>query len=88
MFSTFCYVVLYYNIDSLFQTIYLPYINQIETQQSISTHSGLHFLLNSTSYFMMGLYTYNLIQRFFFYKREEKYSTALIFVYMNYVLHP
>ena len=87
MFSTFCYVVLYYNIDRLFQTLYLPYINPTESQQLISTHAGLHFLLKSTSYFMMGLYTYNLIQRLLLYRREEKYSTALIFVYMNYILN-
>jgi len=47
MISIFCYVVLYYNIDKIFQTLYLPYLlsnNYIEnSNETISTKPELFF---------------------------------------------
>ena len=86
MFSTFCYVVFYYNIDNFIKNLYLYYINPIETQEVISNQQGLFFLLNATSCFMLALYSYTLVQRLFIPQRPDKHSTALIFVYLKHIL--
>jgi hypothetical protein len=52
-----CFVIMYYNIDKLLQTLYLPYVIPTNNYELITNFEGLYFLLKTTSYFMLGLYT-------------------------------
>ena len=89
MISIFCYVVLYYNIDKIFQTLYLPYLlsnNYIEnSNETISTNPELFFFLNITSYFMLFLYAYTLSYRMLILHTNDKISLGLSFLYIKYI---
>ena len=73
MLSLLCFVVLYYNLDVIFQKLYLPYIinnniidnNIITNNDFIFNNKELYFLLNINSYFMLMLYSYTLTYRIF-----------------------
>lgn len=47
MISTLCYVVMYYNIDKLLQTLYLPYIIPNNNYEIISNNEGLYFFIEN-----------------------------------------
>jgi len=80
----FFYVVIYYNIDKLFQNIYLPIY---ETSLiSLSNEPNLYFLLTTTSWFMMILYLYTLIIRIFINKIYDKYCICLMSIYLKYII--
>lgn len=85
MISTLCYVVMYYNIDKLLQTLYIPYIapNNVDI---ISSHVELYFLLKITSYFMLALYSYTLSYRLFISQVGDKNSIVISFIYTKYLV--
>jgi class 3 adenylate cyclase len=85
MFSTLCYVFVYYNIDKLLQTLYIPYIIPNNNYEAVSNCEGLYFLLKMTSYFMLALYSYTLSYRLFISKRGDKNSIALTFIYTKHL---
>ena len=86
MITTLCYVILYYNIDKLLQTLYLPYIITNNNYDIISNYEGLYFLLKMTSYFMLALYSYTLSYRLLILKRGDKNSIALSFIYTKHLI--
>jgi len=89
MFSMFCYVIAYYNIASLFQYWYLPFalsfIPNNTKIEYLSSNVELYFLLKITSYFMLLLYGYDLINRILFYGQRDKNSIGLSFIYLKYI---
>ena len=85
MISTLCYVVMYYNIDKLLQTLYLPYIIPNNNYENIYNHEGLYFLLNITSYFMLILHSYTLFYRLFISNINDKNCVALSFIYTKHL---
>jgi len=85
MISALCYVVLYYNIDKLLQTVYIPYVIPNNNSEFIYTHKELYFLLKTTSYFMLVLYLYTLFYRLFILKISDKSSLLLSFVYTKHL---
>jgi len=94
MLSLLCFVVLYYNIDVLFQKIYLPFIiennniivNNIINIDTIYNNKELYFLLNMNSYFMLILYFYTLTYRIFISNSTDKNCIALTFIYMKHIV--
>jgi len=86
MIFTLCYVVMYYNIDKIFQTLYLPYIISNINNDIIYNHEGLYFLLKMTSYFMLGLYSYTFYYKLFISKSSDKNSIVLSFLYMKHLI--
>ena len=93
MFSTLCYVTLYYNIDAILINLYLPYINSINTDTDananfnpLHSYKELYFLLQSTSYFMLFLYAYLLVYRLTISKKYDSASLGLSFVYIKHLL--
>jgi hypothetical protein len=80
-----CFVIMYYNIDKLLQTLYLPYVKPTNNYELITNHEGLYFLLNMTSYFMLGLYTYIFSYRLFISKIADKNSIGLSFIYIKHL---
>lgn len=42
--------------------------------------------MKTTSYFMLALYSYTLSYKLFISKREDKYSVALSFIHIKYIL--
>jgi len=85
MISTLCYVVMYYNIDKLLQTLYLPYIIPNNNYEIISNNEGLYFLLKITSYFMLALHSYTLFYRLFVSTINDKNCVALSFIYTKHL---
>ena len=85
MISLLCYIVLYYNIDVIFKQIYLPYVNINNNYDVISNNEGLYFLLTTTSYFMLLLYSYTLTYRIFVSNINDRYSIGLMFVYLKHI---
>jgi hypothetical protein len=86
MFLTLSYVIIYYNIDKLLQTLYIPYIIPNNNYEIISNCKELYFLVKMTSYFMLALYSYTLTYKLFILKREDINSIALSFIYIKYLL--
>ena len=89
MISILWYVVLYYNIDKLFQYIYLPYITttyHVNNHDVISNYPELYSLLKITSYFMLLLYSYILFQRMIYFRIYNKFAIGLSFVYVKHLL--
>jgi len=86
MIFTLCYVVMYYNIDKIFQTLYLPYIISNINNDIIYNHEGLYFLLKMTSYFMLGLYSYTFYYKLFISKSSDKNYIVLSFLYMKHLI--
>ena len=91
MFSTLCYVTLYYNIDAILINLYLPYINSINANTNanfspLHSYKEFYFLLQSTSYFMLFLYTYLLVYRLIIAKRYDRACLGLSFVYVKHLL--
>jgi len=90
MISILCYVVLYYNINSIFQNIYLPYVSQFNATnnyETIDSYPELYFLLKNTSYFMLFIYGYDLITRKIYSPRYDKNSIGLMLVYIKHILN-
>ena len=85
MISALCYVVAYYNIDKIFQTIYLPYIIP-NNYDMLYNHKELYFLLEMTSYYMLLLYSYTLLFRLFISKTVNKYCILLSFIYTKHII--
>ena len=94
MLSLLCFVVLYYNLDVIFQKLYLPYIinnniidnNIITNNDFIFNNKELYFLLNINSYFMLMLYSYTLTYRIFISKINDKNCIALTFIYLKHII--
>lgn len=90
MFSLLCYTILYYNIDHILIRCYLPYANNIVTNDAngltISTDINLFLSLKLTSLFMLFLYTYQLSYTYIYSKYVNKISIGLTYVYMKYLL--
>lgn len=84
MISTLCYVIMYYNIDKILQTLYLPYVIPNNNDLLIN-HTELYFLLKITSYFMLALYSYILVNKLLFSKTNEKAGVALCFIYTKHL---
>ena len=85
MISTLCYVVMYYNIDKLLQTLYLPYIVSNNNYELVSNYKGLYFLLKITSYFMLLLYLYTLSYKLFIPNIGDKYAITMSFIYIKHL---
>ena len=85
MFSILCYVIMYYNIDKLLQTLYIPHIRNNNNYEVVSNCEELYFLLKMTSYFMLALYSYTLSYRLFILKRGDRNSIALFFIYTKHL---
>ena len=77
------FVIMYYNIDKLLQTLYLPYVIPTNNYEVISNHKELYFLLKMTSYFMLGLYAYIFIYRLFISKIVDINSIGLSYIYIR-----
>jgi class 3 adenylate cyclase len=77
---------MYYNIDKLLQTLYLPYVKSTNNYEVIANHEGFYFLLKMTSYFMLGLYTYIFSYRLFISKIADKNSIGLSFIYIKHLI--
>ena len=86
MISTLCYVIFYYNINEIIKQIYLPYVIPSNSLEAISSKSELYFLLSTTSYFMIFLYSYILCYRIFYLKQNDRNSLGLSFVYLKHIL--
>jgi class 3 adenylate cyclase len=90
MFSLLCYVVLYYNVDNALKNIYLPWtmglFTKTDTFELISTNHELYFLLKTTSYFMILLYSYTLSNQIFIRKFNDRNSLCLIFIYIKHII--
>jgi class 3 adenylate cyclase len=76
---------MYYNIDKVLQTLYLPYVAPKTNNNLLSNHTELYFLLKITSYFMLALYSYILINKLLFSKTNEKTDVALCFIYTKHL---
>jgi len=89
MITIFGYVVLYYNINQMFQNLYLPHVIKYVNvpQETLASNPELYFLLKITSYFMLLLYGYDIIYRTFYIKMQDKNSIGLSFVYINHILN-
>ena len=85
MITTLCYIIMYYNIDKILQSLYLPYIITNNNYEIISDHKELQFLLNMTSYFMLSLYSYILCNELLLSKTKDKNSIILSFIYVKYL---
>ena len=83
--STLCYVVMYYNIDKLLQTLYLPYIIPNNNYEIIYNNEGLYFLFKITSYFMLALHSYTLLYGLFISTINDKNCIALSFIYTKHL---
>ena len=86
MISILCYIVFYYNIDKVFQYIYLPSISENFYINTLSNNVELYFLLRITSYFMLILYSYKLLYRLLYLQLYDKFCTCLIFVYTKHII--
>lgn len=88
MLHALCYIVVYYNIDKIFQHVYLPYVSIHNNNNTglLSHHEGLYFSLTATSYFMLVLYSYTLFYRLFVSKQNDRNSMGLSFVYMKHIV--
>jgi len=76
---------MYYNIDKLLQTLYLPYIIPNNNYEIISNNEGLYFLLKITSYFMLALHSYTLLYGLFISTINDKNCVALSFIYTKHL---
>jgi len=89
MISVLCYIIVFYNIDTILKNIYVPYIihnNYNNTYDIISNYKELYFLLNLTSYFMLGLYSYTLLYRLLVSKINDKNCVSLSFIYIKHII--
>jgi class 3 adenylate cyclase len=77
---------MYYNIDKLLQTLYLPYIIPNNNYDIISNYGELYFLLKITSYFMLSLHLYTLFYGLFISKINDKNCIGLSFIYTKHLI--
>jgi len=76
---------MYYNIDKLLQTLFIPYVAPMIDTNLLSNHEGLDFLLKSTSYFMLALYSYTLAYRLLVLQQGDRSSIGLSFIYTKHL---
>ena len=80
-----CYVLIFYNIDKLFQTQYLQYFIY-NNNELISSNNELYFLLKLTSYFMLILYLFTILYKLYKSNIINKTCYGLSFVYMKHII--
>lgn len=86
MINILFYVVCYYNVDLLLQNLYLPYVVDVGSNDTIANYGNLHFLFTITSYFMLFLYSYSLAYNIFFSKAIDRFSIGLTIVYIKFIV--
>lgn len=74
---------MYYSIDKLLQTLYLPYIVPNNNYEIISNQKELFFLLKMTSYFMLALYSYTISNELLISKTKEKLALHYLLYIQN-----
>lgn len=85
-------IVILHNIfDSIMSKVYLPYISSLSitdypiNTETISSNKELYFILQITSMFMMALYLYQIVYRFFIKDSIDRNSIAISFIYIKHI---
>jgi len=86
MFLTLCFVILYYNIDNIIQTCYIPLFTNANNVEIDLQNNLFLFSLKSTSIFMIGLYLYQMIMYLIYSNSINKSSIGLSYVYIKYLI--
>ena len=80
------YIFLYCNANDILNKLYLSNYSTILNNEIIQNNSNFYYSILNLNLFVLSIYSSYLIIKILFYKSTNKYSIALILIYIKYIL--